>query len=129
MKKERNLYFETVESLFRNGKTPEDIANVKYTDLYGTTHTISWGEFAAAARKFNYSTTEEGHVVNDSLEINGKDGAWQICRVVAQAPEEWVYLWDASAGEREIDPVELSTRDEDLVKYMRVGTGEETYYN
>lgn len=130
MKKERNLYFETVEALFKNGKTPKDIANVKYTDFYGTTYTVSWREFAAAARKFNYTTTEEGHIVNDSLEINGMDGAWQICRaVVKQAPEEWVYLWDASAGDREIDPMELSSFDEDLIEYMKVGTGGETYYD
>ena len=128
MNEERNLYFETVEALFQNNKTPEDIANVKYTN-YDITHTVGWDEFAAAARKFNYNATEEGHVVNGSLEINGMDGAWKLCRVVPLEEEKWVFLWDASAGEREIDPVELSTRDEDLDKYMRIGTGEETYYN
>ena len=88
--KERNLYFETIEALFYNGKTPKDIDNVRFTNNFGITTIISWGNFADAARKFNYNT---------------------------------------DAGEREIDPIELSSFGEDLFKYMEIGTGEETYYD
>ena len=64
--KERNLYFETIEALFYNGKTPKDIDNVRFTNNFGSTTIISWGNFADAARKFNYNTSEERHIVNDS---------------------------------------------------------------
>ena len=130
MNEERNLYFETVEALFYNGKTIKDIASIRYTNSFGNIYTIGWGEFAKAARKFNYKITDEGHIVNDSLEIDGMDGEWKLCRVASNTSEteKWILLKDPSVGDREIDPIELSTCDEDLDKYMRIGTGEETYY-
>lgn len=129
--KERNLYFETIEALFYNGKTPKDIDNVRFTNNFGITTIISWGNFADAARKFNYNTSEERHIVNDSLEINGMDGKWQLFRVPFNMSntEKWISLNNTDAGEREIDPIELSSFGEDLFKYMEIGTGEETYYD
>lgn len=129
--KERNLYFETIEALFYNGKTPKDIDNVRFTNNFGITTIISWGNFADAARKFNYNTSEERHIVNDSLEINGIDGKWQLFRVPFNISEtdQWISLNNTDAGEREIDPIELSSFGEDLFKYMEIGTGEETYYD
>lgn len=129
--KERNLYFETIEALFYNGKTPKDIDNVRFTNNFGITTIISWGNFADAARKFNYNTSEERHIVNDSLEINGMDGKWQLFRVPFNMSntEKWIFLNNTDAGEREIDPIELSSFGEDLFKYMEIGTGEETYYD
>ena len=129
--KERNLYFETIEALFYNGKTPKDIDNVRFTNNFGITSIISWGNFADAARKFNYNTSEERHIVNDSLEINGKDGKWQLFRVPFNMSntEKWIFLSNTDAGEQEIDPIELSSFGEDLFKYMEIGTGEETYYD
>lgn len=127
----RNLYYETIEALFYNGKTPKDIDNVRFTNNFGITSIISWGNFADAARKFNYNTSEERHIVNDSLEINGKDGKWQLFRVPFNISntEKWIFLNNTDAGEREIDPIELSSFGEDLFKYMEIGTGEETYYD
>lgn len=129
--KERNLYFETIEALFYNGKTPKDIDNVRFTNNFGITSIISWGNFADAARKFNYNTSEERHIVNDSLEINGVDGKWQLFRVPFNMSntEKWIFLNNTDAGEQEIDPIELSSFGEDLFKYMEIGTGEETYYD
>ena len=129
--KERNLYFETIEALFYNGKTPKDIDNVRFTNNFGITTIISWGNFADAARKFNYNTSEERHIVNDSLEINGIDGKWQLFRVPFNMSntDQWISLNNTDAGEREIDPIELSSFGEDLFKYMEIGTGEETYYD
>lgn len=127
----RNLYYETIEALFYNGKTPKDIDNVRFTNNFGNTSIISWGNFADAARKFNYNTSEERHIVNDSLEINGKDGKWQLFRVPFNISntEKWIFINNTDAGEREIDPIELSSFGEDLFKYMEIGTGEETYYD
>lgn len=127
----RNLYYETIEALFYNGKTPKDIDNVRFTNNFGITSIISWGNFADAARKFNYNTSKERHIVNDSLEINGKDGKWQLFRVPFNISntEKWIFLNNTDAGEREIDPIELSSFGEDLFKYMEIGTGEETYYD
>jgi hypothetical protein len=144
--KERNLYFETIEALFYNGKTPKDIDNVRFTNNFGITTIISWSNFADAARKFNYNTSEERHIVNDSLEINGIDGKWQLFRLpfnmsntekwqLLRVPsnisetDQWISLNNTDAGEREIDPIELSSFGEDLFKYMEIGTGEETYYD
>ena len=58
------------------------------------------------------------------------DGEWKLCRVASNTSEteKWILLKDPSVGDREIDPIELSTCDEDLDKYMRIGTEEETYY-
>ena len=118
----RNLYYETIEALFYNGKTPKDIDNVRFTNNFGITSIISWGNFADAARKFNYNTSEERHIVNDSLEINGKDGKWQLFRVPFNISntEKWIFLNNTDAGEREIDPIELSSFGEDLFKYMEI---------
>ena len=127
----RNLYYETIEALFYNGKTPKDIDNVRFTNNFGITSIISWGNFADSARKFNYNTSEERHIVNDSLEINGKDGKWQLFRVPFNISntEKWIFLNNTDAGEREIDPIELSSFGEDLFKYMEIGTGKDTYYD
>lgn len=129
--KERNLYFETIEALFYNGKTPKDIDNVRFTNNFGITTIISWGNFADAARKFNYNTSEERHIVNDSLEINGIDGKWQLFRVPFNMSntERWIFFNNTDVDKQEIDPIELSSFGEDLFKYMEIGTGEETYYD
>ena len=129
--KERNLYFETIEALFYNGKTPKDIDNVRFTNNFGITTIISWGNFADAARKFNYNTSEERHIVNDSLEINGMDGKWQLFRVPFNMSntERWIFFNNTDVDKQEIDPIELSSFGEDLFKYMEIGTGEETYYD
>ena len=76
----RNLYYETMSTIFEHNYTLSDIKKVVLTKASGQKVIMTWDQFADLAKTINYKPNKKGPIINQSLTIYLKDshklGRW-----------------------------------------------------
>lgn len=88
----RNLYYETMSTIFEHNYTLSDIKKVVLTKASGQKVIMTWEQFADLAKKINYKLNKKEIIINQSLTIYFKD-SYKLCRWYWNKHEHVYEFW------------------------------------
>lgn len=88
----RNLYYETMSTIFEHNYTLSDIKKVVLTKASGQKVIMTWEQFADLAKTINYKLNKKEIIINQSLTIYLKD-SHKLCRWYWNKHEHVYEFW------------------------------------
>lgn len=118
----RNLYYETMSTVFERNYTLSDIKKVVLTKPSGQKVIMTWDQFADLAKTINYEPTRKEATINKSLTIYLKDSN-KLVRWYSNKHENVCEYWmsmeyDSSEEFPEVNPIDFIATENSELKYV-----------